>query len=394
MSVLWVSTTKTFVLGVCGRCPPCPQYTTGEFMDRRTFLKLAMAGVAAGATQGIFALDALAKTKDAQPWFMQGAPQYTMSDAHFHFVDFLQHSDGMDALLQAMNANGVQHIMLSGMPLVKKWDKDDPAAPKYYLDNTSRAYWYSGTDYRVAHAVLRLPEELRYRFHPYICGFNGTDKYAVEHVQRMLDEFPGLWQGIGEIFGHRDDLTNMTYGENARANHPALDPVYDLAARLDMPVNLHNNCTSRVQTKELRYVYEVEEALKHHPETRIVWAHAGLSRYMEDIDQRAYTEMLRGMLDTYKNLWLDLSWLVYENYVTDGMPQLVVHPYWLQLVEDFPDRFMVGSDSIGHMGTYALNIRKYYTLFRALPKDAAQKVARDNFLSILPQKVRETLPQK
>ncbi len=367
--------------------------TKGGMMDRRTFMKLALAGAAVGATQGIFSLGALAAQAEDPLWFMQGAPQYTISDAHFHFVDFLQHTDGMDALVQAMNANGVQHIMISGMPLVKKWDKDDPVAPKYYLDNTSRAYWYSATDYRVAHAVQRLPDDLRFRFHPYICGFNGTDKYAVEHVQRMLDEFPGLWQGVGEIFGHRDDLTNMTYGENARANHAALDPVYDLAGRNDMPVNLHNNCTSRSQTKEWRYVYEVEGALKNHPKTRIVWAHAGLSRLMEDIDQRAYTAMLRKMLEKYPNLWLDLSWIVYEEYMTGGTPQLVVRPCWLQLVKDFPDRFMVGSDSIGHMGTYAMNIRKYYTLFRALPADTARKVARDNFLSILPKNVRETLPQ-
>lgn len=136
------------------------------------------------------------------------------------------------------------------------------------------------------------------------------------------------------------------------------------------------------------------DALTNHPGTRIVWPHAGLSRYMEEIDRRAYTAMLRRMLQKHDNLWLDLSWIVYEDYVLAPSTGLSVKPCWLQLVRDYPDRFMIGADSIGHMKTYAMNIRKYYPLLAALPEDAAQKVAKGNFLSILPAKVRKTLQRK
>lgn len=364
-------------------------------MDRREFLKLVSAGAAVVSTQGIFTLTGCKKTPEQKVqkvpgWFMSGAPKYRVADAHFHYVDFLQHTEGTALLLEAMNANGVEHIMFSGMPLVKKWDKDDPIAPGYYLDNNSRAYWYSATDYFVAQTVLSLPEGERYRFHPYICAFNPTDKYAVEHVQRMIGQYGDLWEGIGEIFGHRDDLTNLTYGETARADHVALDPVYELAAEKDLPVSLHNNCTSRTKLDNPIYVYEVEDALSRHPDTRIVWAHAGLSRYLA-VDPEKYTDMLGEMLVNHDNLWIDLSWIVYEDNITSGDPEYQVKACWLDLVRNFSDRFMIGTDAVGKYERYGFNIRKYYTLLDELPEHMARKVAHDNFIEVLPKRVRKGL---
>ncbi len=133
--------------------------------------------------------------------------------------------------------------------------------------------------------------------------------------------------------------------------------------------------------------------MEKHPETRITWAHAGLSRYL-NLDQDRYTDMLGDMLDRHDNLWIDLSWLVYEDNITDGKPMYKVKPCWLKLVMSFPDRFMIGSDAVGKFAKYDFNIRKYYTLLDRLPKHMAQKVAIDNYLSILPQRVQKTLAQR
>ncbi|WP_432738453.1 amidohydrolase family protein [Maridesulfovibrio sp. FT414] len=364
-------------------------------MERRKFLKLVSAGAVAVSAQGIFTLSGCKKAEERKvsrgvQGFMSGSPRYSVADAHFHYVDFLQKTQGAQALISAMNANGVEHIMFSGMPLVKKWDKDDPVAPTYYLDNNSRAYWYSATDYFVAQSVLSLPEGERYRFHPFICAFNPTDKYAVEHVRRMIEQYGDLWEGVGEIFGHRDDLTNLTYGETARANHVALDPVYELAAEKDLPVSLHNNCTSRVKLDNPLYVYEVEDALSKHPDTRIVWAHAGLSRYLA-VDPEKYTDMLGELLVRHDNLWIDISWIVYEDNITSGASSYEVKPCWLKLINNFSDRFMIGSDAVGKYDNYGFNIRKYYTLLDELPELMTRRVAKDNFLSILPERVRKKM---
>lgn len=382
-------------------------------MNRREFCKLMAVGSAGMlAASPFWAPAADAKTKDGwREWFCGQAPPrppaFKVSDSHFHFFDFVHHTDGAAALIEAMNENGVEHIMFSGMPLIKKWNRYDHQAPAYYLDNNARTYWYSATDMLVAKTLMeKIPEKDRPRFHPFICGFNGTDMYAVEHVERMLDEYDGLWHGVGEVFGHRDDLTNLTFGETIQGDHPALMKVYELAGRRDLPVVLHNNVSSRGRAAELLYWNEIENAVTKNPQTRFIWAHAGLSRYFEDIDQLEYTARLGALLEKNDNLHIDLSWIVFEDYVAPD-PYQGPSKHWLDLISSFPTRFLIGSDSIGHFDEqmmtcsngsrpprlmkYSYSIRKYYVLLEKLTPEAARLVARDNFLNILPAAVRKTL---
>lgn len=320
------------------------------------------------------------------PAVTASAARHVVSDAHFHYVDFLQHTDGIERVIQAMDEAGVEHTMISGMALVKKWNAADPIKPGYYLDDDSRTYWYSVTDVIVARAVMGLAPEQRRRFHPFIAGINGTDKNAVEHVQRMLDLYPGLWHGIGELFGHHDDLTALTYGEAPRANHPALDPVFRLAAERDLPVSIHSNITS-VWKRAPIWLGEIEDMLGRHPKTRFIWCHAGISRRVDVADMPGILGRLLGARD---NLWIDLSWVVYDDYVA---PEGVPDPAWLALVEAFPTRFMIGSDSVGSMDEHAATIRRYYPFLDALSPEVARRVARDNFLGVLPLHVRHNLIQ-
>lgn len=381
-------------------------------MKRRDFCKLVTAGAAGMWINGLpWAPQAAADADAWSKWFCDHAPPqpptFAMTDAHFHFYNFIAHTDGAQALIRAMNANKVEHIMFSGMPLVKKWDRHDHRAPVYYLDNNSRAYWYSATDLLIARTVqYKIPAKDRYRFHPFICGVNGTDLYAVEHVQRMLDEYGDLWHGVGELFAHRDDLTNLTFGETARADHPAMMRIYQLAARHDLPVVVHNNVSSRGLPAELLYWPEVENAATRNPQTRFVWAHAGLSRYFGGIDQAKYTAKLGALLQKSPNLHIDLSWLAFESYVAPDPSQGPLK-CWLDLISSFPERFMIGSDSIGEFSygklncrggarnpsgmKYAFNMRKYWVLLAALSPEQARMVGRDNFLKLLPGRVRKSL---
>jgi len=310
--------------------------------------------------------------------------RYYISDSHLHFVDFLQETDGIDSLYRKMKSAGVDHIMINGLSLVKKWDSVDPIRPQYYLSDASKVYWYSATDFIVARAVMSLDEEDQSHFHPFICGFNPTDMNGIDHIKRMYEWYPDFWEGIGEIQTRHDDLSALSYGEKPRANHPALNAVYDFAAENDLPVSIHSNITS-VWVHEPLYLHEIEEAIKNHPNTRFVWAHAGISRR---IVVPSLVEDIRRMLNTYPNLWVDLSWVVYP---MDVAPDHEPAKEWIELVEEFPDRFLVGTDSIGHFGEYKDNITRYYILLDALSPKTALLVARDNFLSILPKRVQDKL---
>lgn len=311
-----------------------------------------------------------------------GPVRYRINDAHFHLVDFLQRTDGIDAALAAMDRVGVDHVIISGMPLVKKWHEDDPRQPLYYLEDDSRTYWYSATDVLVARAIESLSPAQRQRFHPIICGFNGTDKNAVDHVRRMLDWYPDVFEGIGEVMARHDDLTALTYGETPRADHSALQPVYELAAERDLPVAVHSNISS-VRIQEPLYLHEFENAVKRNPRTRFIWCHAGISRR---IVVPTLTDHLRRMLRTYPNLWVDLSWVVYEDYIAPGGKPA---PEWVRLVDEFPDRFMLGSDKVAKFGNLEDEVMKYYVFLDALRPETRTKVAYSNFFDVLPARVRK-----
>ncbi|MGY2367067.1 amidohydrolase family protein [Pseudomonas azotoformans] len=316
------------------------------------------------------------------------ARDYAYSDAHLHYVDFFQETAGMDKLLKAMADSRIEHVMISGIPVAKKWHEDEPKRPRYYAGDDADAYWYSATDVIVAAAVNKLPPEQRRHFHPFLSGFNPNDKNSVAHIQRMLDLDPGLWQGIGEVFTRHDDLTAITAGDTPRANNEAMTRIYHLAAENDLPVMLHSNITSKRERNPL-YLAEVEEPLRNHPHTRFIWAHAGTSKeiHRHQVQMDFLLPTLSRLLEAYPNLYIDLSWSMLTPYLLDdaGQPR----PEWVALVKRFPERFMLGSDVVGRFNKLGKKIRSFDPFLDALPEAVAQKVARDNFLAILPKATRD-----
>ncbi|MBD7977523.1 amidohydrolase family protein [Serpens gallinarum] len=313
------------------------------------------------------------------------ARDYRYSDAHLHYVDFFQESEGMDRLFKAMNAAGAEHVMLAGIPVAKKWHEDEPKRPRYYAGDDAGVYWYSATDVLVAAAVKQLPPERRRRVHPFLSGFNPADKNADAHVRRMLELDPGLWQGLGEVFTRHDDLTALTYGDIPRANNEAMTRIYHLAAEYDLPVMVHSNITSKRERNPL-YLAEIEAPLRNHPHVRFIWAHAGTSMELHRHQEKLafLRPTLERLLADYPNLYIDLSWTLLRPYLLDkeGAPD----PHWLALVERYPERFMLGSDLVGSFGNLGEHLRAFEPFLDALPAKVAQRVARDNFLAILPGK--------
>lgn len=312
------------------------------------------------------------------------ARDYVYSDAQLHYVDFFQETEGMTKLIEAMDEGNIEHVMISGIPVAKKWDEDEPKRPRYYAGDDASLYWYSATDVLIAAAMEKLDAEQRKRFHPFLCGFNPNDKNAADHIRRMLELHPGLWQGIGEVFTRHDELTALTHGDAPRANNEAMARVYQLAAEFDLPVMLHSNITSKRERNPL-YLGELEEALRNHPHTRFIWAHAGTSKELHRYQKKLHflRPTLQKLLSEYPNLYIDLSWTVLEPYLLDkdGNPD----PDWVKLVERYPSRFVLGSDVLGKFGKLPKKMEAYEPFLNALPESVARKVARDNFLELLPK---------
>ena len=294
--------------------------------------------------------------------------KYPMIDAHLHVVNFTQETPGGDALIYAMDQANIGKSVIFGLPVSKLWAAGEREAPDYYLANDAPCYYYGYTDVTVAEMVRSLPSQQQDRLFPLICGFNPVDRYALRHIQRLYSQYPDVWSGIGEILLRHDDLTAFTYGETARANHPALWPVYQFASDYDLPVLLHQNVTSVTKSDHPVYLWELEEAVAEFPRTRFIFAHCGMSRR---VNVPFYYQMVERLLTQYPNLYVDYSWIIFDIVICpDGKPD----PEWLALTEKFSHRICLGSDLVTKFERLGPELHRYDVFLDQLSENARADV--------------------
>ncbi|MDP6538421.1 MAG: hypothetical protein QF903_06495 [Planctomycetota bacterium] len=176
------------------------------------------------------------------------------------------------------------------------------------------------------------------------------------HAQAIADSGAA---GFGEITAlHLSLFPGHSYQE-VQPDHELLLLLADIAAVNDMPIDFHMEAVAQDQTLGPGFpppnpqppdvVHENLTAfatlLDHNPAARWVWTHAGTD-HIGDMT----VGLLRTMLENHDNLYLAIK-------VTPGAGGTIVEPNrpvdlggnlrpeWLQLITDFPDRIMLGSDA-------------------------------------------------
>lgn len=86
------------------------------------------------------------------------------------------------------------------------------------------------------------------------------------------------------------------------------------------------------------------------------------------------------MLSTNPNLYYDISWIVFDDYIAHDDKSL---SDWTKLIEKYPDRFIIGSDKVGHWDTYPNEILKYKSLINLLSTQTAEKLCSGNILKLI-----------
>lgn len=302
------------------------------------------------------------------------AQSYRIVDNHLHYLDFMQQTKGFDTLVEKMDECNVSQAVIFGMGMAKQWDEHTLQKPTYYLTNDSRCYYFSATDYMMMLDYIQQPEHIQKRFFPFICGINPNDRMSAEYLRSLLERFKGKIRGIGEIMSRHDDLTALTYGEPPHADHPAYTDILKLAVEYDIPVLIHHNI-SAVSNPDPIYLDEMCRLLDSCPEAKVIWAHVGISRR---IDIKGLTDIVDRVLNKYPNLYFDISWIVYEEYIEKDFEG------WISLFEKHPTRFMIGSDIVGKWDNYTKEIRKYYPMLDAIKdKKLVENLCYRNILTLL-----------
>jgi len=184
--------------------------------------------------------------------------------------------------------------------------------------------------------------------------------------------------------------------ENVPADHPLFLLLADIAAENDIPIDLHFDLVpeNMALPEVLRpnplnpprldaNMPAFKRLLAHNAKTRFVWVHVGFEPLLT-----REPDLVRQMLREHPNLYMSFR-------LNRGTPKPAatlaqngrIKPPWVRLIEDFPDRFMLGSDSFyakegiarGSSDEGWNNLR---SLITQLPEKLAPKVASENAMRL------------
>ena len=307
--------------------------------------------------------------------------KYLFNDAHFHLTNYIQEGIGMAFYVDEIMGDSIGRSTVFGLPVQQQWSYrvTGDFAPTYYLDTDAPLYYYSFCDAYIAMEYLSLPKEKQERLDPMIIGFNVTDMYAADHIKRVLKTFPGVFTGIGEFSIHKEFVSSKISGDVASFTDPALDRILDFCAEAGLLAIVHNDIDNPFpKPGKPNYLSGMQDLIKRHPGTTIVWAHLGLGRVVKPIEDMGilFEEMLGD--PAYSNLYFDLSWDETAKWLlsTDKSKARTV-----EVISRYPDRFMLGTDNIApDKQEKQLNVYHLYDpIWNALGEEITRKVCITNY---------------
>jgi hypothetical protein len=245
----------------------------------------------------------------------------------------------------------VGRASIFGIPLQQTWAYGNSGdfAPTYYLQTDAPLYYYSFTDAFIAMAYRSLPPEEQARFDPMITGFNPADMYAADHIRRVLQTFPGVFTGIGEFTIHKEFVSSKVAGDIASLTDPALDRIFELAREVGLLVLIHNDIDKpfpKAHTAD--YLPEVKALFKRHPKTTIIWAHIGLGRVVNPIDDQAAAIEAILLDPAFNHVYFDISWDEVAKYAVASETSITRVS---NALNRYPDRFLFGTDTVAPRAT-------------------------------------------
>ena len=201
--------------------------------------------------------------------------------------------------------------------------------------------------------------------------------------------------GFGEFTAeHRPSVSTPSY-QTAPPDHPLFLLLADIAAKHNLPITFHLEAVPETMPipaswpvnplpnpPQLRAnIAAFERLLAHNPRARIVWAHAGW-----DNTGFRTPELSRRLLQAHPNLYLELKIDPLRpglNSPLEGGASGKLKPEWLKLFQDFPERFVIGSDQ--HYPMRDKGPQRWQAvilMFNQLPPDLRRRIGTENAIHI------------
>jgi predicted TIM-barrel fold metal-dependent hydrolase len=246
-------------------------------------------------------LDGCAAPVNYKP--MSDAERFPLVDAHSHYVAVREPM--AEDLIEAMNTAGIK-----GMVLFEPSNRGATRLAKRFPGRF-------GASYQGPLGIDRRREEMSYGMDPEI-----AQQIAAEYEKVLRF---GVYRGLGEIPTYHPGRPVPIAPDS-----PLILKLLELAGQYGVPINIHCTASDRGATR-------MAQALQRHPKTTVIWAHGG-SRLSE----------VSNFLRDYPNLYFDLSTLHPPWPLRGGRTHLayrgVIDRTWRELLEAYPDRFLVAFD--------------------------------------------------
>ena len=170
------------------------------------------------------------------------------------------------------------------------------------------------------------------------------DSSVITMLEERLERFTYL--GIGEFH---------IFGEDA--DSPVFRQVVELARRHGLFLHAHSDTDA------------VHRIFAQYPEGIVLWAHAGFES----------PGVIRSMLGRYDRLWADLA------FRTEHAAGGNVDPTWHELFMEFPDRFMIGTDTFTPERWYFVEEHAAWSRewLGSLPLEIAERIAWKNAAALV-----------
>lgn len=274
------------------------------------------------------------------------AEKFPLVDAHSHYGAV---RDPMaEDLIQAMAAAGIKRMVLF------------EASNRGAVELAKRFPGRFAPSYQGPMGIDRRREEMKYGKDPEIA------LQIAAGYEKALSS--GVYRGLGEIPTYHPSRPVPIAPDSL-----LVLKLLELAGRHGVSINIHCTATDGGATR-------MAHALRSYPKTTVIWAHGG-SRLAEISD----------FLRDHPNLYFDLSTLHPPWPLRGGRTHLayrgVIDRSWRELLEAYPDRFLLGFDfGTGFGGTVqstslsaAREVGEFFQIvLTQLTPSTARKIAYEN----------------
>lgn len=199
--------------------------------------------------------------------------------------------------------------------------------------------------------------------------------------------------GFGEMT--TEHFAAATAYQYAPPDHPLFLLLAEVAAQHHVPIDLHMEAVPRAMALPAdrisppnppvlrENIAAFRRLLDHDPRARIIWAHAG-----SDYTGYRTPDLCRLLLGAHPNLYMEIKIDPLSpgknSPLTNGAAGQIKRE-WLKLFQEFPDRFVVGSDQ--HYPETVAGPQRWQavvSLLNQLPANVRRKIGWDNAARLLP----------